>query len=57
MVSQACKNEADALMPYGKNIKEVVKRIRAMKWFGYILIRPPGVHVEAREPEKCVEGV
>jgi len=30
-------------MPYGKNIKEVVKRIRQMKWFGYVLIGLLGV--------------
>ena len=43
MVLQARKNDADALMPYGKNIKEVVKRIRQMKWFGYVLIGLLGV--------------
>ncbi|EDR03918.1 uncharacterized protein LACBIDRAFT_306583 [Laccaria bicolor S238N-H82] len=55
MVSQARKNEADALMPYGKNIKEVVKKIQGMKWYGDVPIGPLGVHVKAREPEKWGE--
>ena len=55
MVSQARKNEADALMPYGKNIKEVVKRIKGMKWHGDVPIGPLGMHVKAREPEKWGE--
>jgi hypothetical protein len=38
-------------MPCGKNIKEVVKRIRGMKWCRDIPIGPLGVYVKAREPE------
>ena len=44
-------------MQYSKNIKEVVKRIRQMKSFGYIPIGPLGVHVKARESEKWGAGV
>jgi chromosome segregation ATPase len=55
MVSQARKNEADALMPYGKSIKEVVKRIKGMKWHGDVPLGPLGVYVMAREPEKWRE--
>ncbi|KAF9564177.1 P-loop containing nucleoside triphosphate hydrolase protein [Agrocybe pediades] len=51
MIKSAGQSAQDALVPYGKNIKGVLEKIRGMRWYGDMPLGPLGVHVKARDPQ------
>jgi chromosome segregation ATPase len=55
MIASARKAETDALTPYGRDIKQVLERIRSMRWAGDPPIGPLGLHVKAKDPQKWGE--
>lgn len=51
MIERSKQAEKNSLIPYGKNIKEVLERVRRMKWVGDLPLGPLGVHVKAKDPK------
>lgn len=49
MIKSAKDREKDALVPYGKNIKMVLEKIKSMRWFGDMPLGPLGQYVKARD--------
>lgn len=50
MIERSKQSEKNSLIPYGKNIKEVLEKISTMKWVGDAPLGPLGVHVKAKDP-------
>ena len=55
MITTAKNKENDVLIPYGKNIKNVLEVVKKTRWFGDEPLGPLGVHVKARDPAKWGE--
>lgn len=55
MIASAKRAETDALIPYGRDIKQVLERIKSMRWAGDPPIGPLGLHVKAKDPQKWGE--
>lgn len=51
MIERSKQAEKNSLIPYGRNIKEVLEKIRTMKWAGDAPLGPLGVYVKAKEPK------
>ncbi|KAF9483584.1 P-loop containing nucleoside triphosphate hydrolase protein [Pholiota conissans] len=51
-ITSAKKAETDALIPYGRNIKQVLERTKTMRWAGDPPLGPLGLHVKAKDPKK-----
>ncbi|CAA7262794.1 unnamed protein product [Cyclocybe aegerita] len=50
MIENAKQAEKDALVPYGRNLKQVMENINRMKWHGDVPLGPLGTYVKARDP-------
>lgn len=55
MIDSARRAETDALVPYGRNIKQLVDRMRSMRWHGDPPLGPLGQYVKAKDPKKWGE--
>jgi chromosome segregation ATPase len=51
MIERSKQAEKNSLIPYGKNIKEVLERFGTMKWVGDAPLGPLGIHVKAKDPK------
>ncbi|KDR83091.1 hypothetical protein GALMADRAFT_238908 [Galerina marginata CBS 339.88] len=49
-ISRAKQMEKDALVPYGKDIKHVLEKIKTMRWHGELPLGPLGMYVKAKDP-------
>jgi structural maintenance of chromosomes protein 6 len=45
----------DALVPYGKGIKQVLEKIQTMRWAGDKPLGPLGLYVKAKDPNRWGE--
>ena len=54
-IRSARAKEQDALIPYGKNVKALVEKIKSMRWFGDLPLGPLGQHVKAKDAGKWGE--
>ncbi|KAF8625965.1 hypothetical protein AX17_006690 [Amanita inopinata Kibby_2008] len=52
IIEQCRQQENDKYVPYGRNIKLLLEKIRSMKWAGEVPLGPLGVHVKAKDPKK-----
>ncbi|PFH51262.1 hypothetical protein AMATHDRAFT_59575 [Amanita thiersii Skay4041] len=52
LLSECKQQDNNKYVSYGRNIKEVVERIKLMKWYGEMPIGPLGVNVRAKDPSK-----
>lgn len=50
MIDRSIESEKNSLIPYGRNIKDVLEKIRNMNWVGDVPLGPLGVHVKAKDP-------
>jgi structural maintenance of chromosomes protein 6 len=51
MVERSKQAEKNSLIPYGKNIKELLEKVKTMKWVGDPPLGPLGVYVKAKDPK------
>ncbi|KAF9013179.1 hypothetical protein BDQ17DRAFT_1342932 [Cyathus striatus] len=51
MIKQCQQQEKDTLIPYGRNMKQVLERIDQMRWMGDKPLGPLGLYVKAKDPE------
>jgi chromosome segregation ATPase len=51
MMKQCKKQQDNAFVPYGKNIKELVEQIGQMQWHGEKPLGPLGLYVQVKDPE------
>jgi structural maintenance of chromosomes protein 6 len=51
MIERYKQAEKNSLIPYGKNIKELLEKVRTMKWVGDAPLGPLGVYVKAKDPK------
>jgi structural maintenance of chromosomes protein 6 len=51
MMKQCKKQQDNAFIPYGKNIKELVEQIGKLQWHGEKPLGPLGLYVQVKEPE------
>lgn len=51
MIERSKQAEKNSLIPYGKNIKELLERVKTMKWVGDLPLGPLGVNVKAKDPK------
>jgi chromosome segregation ATPase len=49
MIKSAKDREKDALIPYGRNIKTVLEKIKSMRWFGDMPLGPLGQYIKAKD--------
>lgn len=54
-IRSAREREQDALVPYGKNIKAVVEKMKSMRWSGDLPLGPLGQYVKAKDAGKWGE--
>lgn len=52
MIERAKQAQQNSLVPYGRNIKEVLERIGMMNWLGEKPVGPLGMFVKAKDPQK-----
>jgi len=55
MINSAHEKEKDALIPYGRNMKELLQRIKSMRWNGDVPLGPLGQFVTAKDPKRWGE--
>jgi chromosome segregation ATPase len=51
MIERSKQAEKNSLIPYGKNIKEVLEKVKTLKWAGDPPLGPLGVYVKAKDPK------
>lgn len=51
MIDSARKAETDALIPYGRNIKGLLDKMKSMRWAGDPPLGPLGQYVKAKDPK------
>jgi hypothetical protein len=54
-IKSAQQQSKDALVPYGKNIKQVLEKIKTMRWAGDMPLGPLGLYVKAKDPNRWGE--
>ena len=52
MIERAKQAQQNSLVPYGKNIKELLERIENTRWRGEKPLGPLGMYVKAKDPKK-----
>lgn len=52
MIRQAIDQDKDKYVAYGRNMVQLLERIKRERWHGEMPLGPLGVHVKCREPEK-----
>ena len=55
MIDSARKAETDALIPYGRDIKGLLNKMKSMRWAGDPPLGPLGQYVKARDPKNWGE--
>lgn len=51
MIGRSMDAQKNSLIPYGKGIREVLERIKAMRWSGDSPLGPLGMFVKAKDPK------
>jgi len=51
MIERSKQAEKNSLIPYGKNIKEVLEKVSTIKWVGDAPLGPLGIYVKAKDPK------
>ena len=52
MIERAKQAQQNSLVPYGRNIKELLERIESTRWRGEKPLGPLGMYVKAKDPKK-----
>ncbi|KAF9018540.1 P-loop containing nucleoside triphosphate hydrolase protein [Hymenopellis radicata] len=55
MIRQANDQESDRYVAYGRNMPQLLERIKRQKWYGEMPLGPLGVHVKCKDPEQWGE--
>lgn len=50
MIERSLQSQKNSLIPYGRGIKEVLQKLKTMKWHGDLPLGPLGMHVKAKDP-------
>ena len=51
MIDSAKRAENDALLPYGNNMKQLLDKIKSVRWVGDVPLGPLGQYVKAKNPK------
>ncbi|RDB15207.1 Structural maintenance of chromosomes protein 6 [Hypsizygus marmoreus] len=50
LIERSKETQKESLAPYGKNIRQVLERIKNTRWHGDAPLGPLGMHVKAKDP-------